>query len=158
MALPNLIILGARLTADPELRFSPSGAAVANFTVACNDRTFDKTTNEWKDGEATFLNCSVWRDQAENVAEQLHKGSLVNVYGRLKQRNYQTTDGEKRTVYEVDVDEVSPSLKWKPKTPGQGRARTQQHRQQAQADPWGPPAQTAAVDPWGQPSNEIPPF
>lgn len=156
MALPNLIILGARLTADPELRFSPSGAAVANFTVACNDRTFDKTTNEWKDGEATFLNCSVWRDQAENVAEQLHKGSLVNVYGRLKQRNYQTKDGEKRTVYEVDVDEVSPSLKWKPRTKDTASRRPPAVQS---SDPWG--TRTPAADPWAAPNTATdnqPPF
>lgn len=131
MSLPTVTIIGARLTADPELRFTPAGAAVANFTVACNDRQLDKTTNEWKDGEATFLNCAVWRDQAENVAEQLTKGALVNVYGKLKQRTYETREGEKRTVYEVDVEEVSLSLKWKPKSAGQGQTRTAQPRQKA---------------------------
>ena len=136
MSLPTITIIGARLVEAPELRFTPSGQAVANFNVACNDRQLDKNTNEWKDGDATFLNCTVWRDQAENVAEQLAKGSLVNVYGRLKQRSYETREGEKRTVYEVDVEEVSPSLKWKPKGTGQGQPRTQQPRQQA-ADPWG---------------------
>ena len=150
MSLPTITIIGARIVEDVELRFAPSGVAVANFRIACNDRQFDKQSQEWKDGDTpTFLNCSVWRDQAENAAEQLVKGSLVNVYGRLKQRNYETKDGEKRTVYEVDVEEVSLSLKWKDKTPGQGQTRTQQPRQQA-TDPWGSPTQPRGqADPLG---------
>jgi single-strand DNA-binding protein len=108
----TVITVVGNLTADPELRFTPSGAAVANFTVASTPRTFDKNTNEWKDGEALFLRCSVWRQAAENVAESLHKGTAVIVQGRLKQRSYETKEGEKRTVYELDVEEVGPSLKW----------------------------------------------
>jgi single-strand DNA-binding protein len=108
----TVITVVGNLTADPELRFTPSGAAVANFTVASTPRTFDKNTNEWKDGEALFLRCSVWRQAAENVAESLHKGTAVIVQGRLKQRSYETKEGEKRTVYELDVDEVGPSLRW----------------------------------------------
>ena len=112
MAGETPITVIGNLTADPELRFTPSGAAVANFTVASTPRTFDKQTNEWKDGEALFLNCSVWRQAAENVAESLVKGSRVIVSGRLKARSYETREGEKRTVFEIDVDEVGPSLKY----------------------------------------------
>ncbi len=112
MAGDTVITVVGNLTADPELRFTPSGAAVANFTVASTPRTFDKNTNEWKDGEALFLRCSVWRQAAENVAESLTRGSAVIVQGRLKQRSYETKEGEKRTVYELDVDEVGPSLRW----------------------------------------------
>jgi single-strand DNA-binding protein len=108
----TVITVVGNLTADPELRFTPSGAAVANFTVASTPRTFDKNSNEWKDGEALFLRCSVWRQAAENVAESLHRGTAVIVQGRLKQRSYETKEGEKRTVYELDVEEVGPSLKW----------------------------------------------
>ncbi|MGZ6826196.1 MAG: single-stranded DNA-binding protein [Mycobacteriales bacterium] len=112
MAGDTVITVVGNLTADPELRFTPSGAAVANFTVASTPRTFDKASNEWKDGEALFLRCSIWRQAAENVAESLQKGMAVIVQGRLKQRSYETKEGEKRTVYELDVDEVGPSLKW----------------------------------------------
>ncbi len=112
MAGDTVITVVGNLTADPELRFTPSGAAVANFTVASTPRTFDKNTNEWKDGEALFLRCSVWRQAAENVAESLQRGPAVIVQGRLKQRSYETKEGEKRTVYELDVDEIGPSLRW----------------------------------------------
>jgi single-strand DNA-binding protein len=107
----NVTIVG-NLTNDPELRFTPSGAAVASFTVASTPRILDKGTNEWKDGEALFMRCSVWRQYAENVAESLTKGSRVIVTGRLKQRSYETREGEKRTVVEMDVDEVGPALKY----------------------------------------------
>jgi single-strand DNA-binding protein len=106
----NITVVG-NLTADPELRFTPSGAAVANFTVASTPRTFDKQTNEWKDAETLFLNCSVWRQAAENAAESLQRGMRVIVSGRLKARSYETREGEKRTVFEIDVEEVGPSLK-----------------------------------------------
>jgi len=112
MAGDTIMTVIGNLTADPELRFTASGAAVANFTVASTPRTFDKSSNEWKDGEALFLRCSVWRQAAENVAESLHKGTAVIVQGRLKQRSYETKEGEKRTVYELDVEEVGPSLKF----------------------------------------------
>jgi single-strand DNA-binding protein len=107
----TVITVVGNLTADPELRFTPSGAAVANFTVASTPRTFDKNTNEWKDGDALFLRCAVWREAAENVAESLHKGTAVIVQGRLKQRSYETKEGEKRTVVELEVDEVGPTLR-----------------------------------------------
>ena len=112
MAGETPITVIGNLTADPELRFTPSGAAVANFTVASTPRTFDKQTTEWKDGEALFLGCSVWRQAAENAAESLVKGMRVIVSGRLKARSYETREGEKRTVFEIDVDEVGPSLKY----------------------------------------------
>jgi single-strand DNA-binding protein len=112
MAGETPITVVGNLTADPELRFTPSGAAVANFTVASTPRTFDRQTNEWKDGEALFLNCSVWRQAAENAAESLTRGMRVIVSGRLKARSYETREGEKRTVFEIDVDEVGPSMKY----------------------------------------------
>jgi single-strand DNA-binding protein len=106
------ITVVGNLTADPELRFTPSGAAVANFTIASTPRTFDKTTNEWKDGEALFLRCNIWRQAAENVAESLTRGARVIVTGRLKQRSFETKEGEKRTVVELDADEIGPSLRY----------------------------------------------
>ena len=112
MAGETTITVVGNLTADPELRFTPSGAAVANFTVASTPRTFDRQSNEWKDGETLFMRCSIWRDSAENVAESLHRGTRVIVTGRLKSRSYETKEGEKRTVIELDVDEVGPSLRY----------------------------------------------
>jgi single-strand DNA-binding protein len=111
MAGETPITVIGNLTADPELRFTPSGAAVANFTVASTPRNFDRQTNEWKDGETLFLNCSVWRQAAENAAESLQRGMRVIVTGRLKARSFETREGEKRTVFEIDVEEVGPSLK-----------------------------------------------
>jgi single-strand DNA-binding protein len=107
----NITVVG-NLTADPELRFTPSGAAVANFTVASTPRIFDRQSNEWKDGDALFMRCSIWREAAENVAESLTRGSRVIVQGRLKQRSYETREGEKRTVVELEVDEIGPSLRY----------------------------------------------
>src|SRR3954447_20050413 len=107
----TLTVIG-NLTADPELRFTPSGAAVASFTVASTPRTFDRQSGEWKDGEALFLRCNIWRQAAENVAESLTRGARVIVNGRLKQRSFETREGEKRTVYEVDVDDVGPALRY----------------------------------------------
>jgi single-strand DNA-binding protein len=107
----NITVIG-NLTDDPELRFTPSGAAVAKFRIASTPRIMDRNTNEWKDGEPLFLACTVWRQAAENVAESLVRGSRVIVSGRLKQRSYETREGEKRTVYELEVDEVGPSLRY----------------------------------------------
>jgi len=112
MAGETPITIIGNLTDDPELRFTPSGAAVAKFRVASTPRTLDKATGEWKDGEALFLACSVWRQAAENVAESLQRGARVIVSGRLRQRSYETKEGEKRTVYEVEVDEIGPSLRY----------------------------------------------
>lgn len=112
MAGETVVTVVGNLTADPELRFTPSGAAVANFTVAATPRTFDRQSGEWKDGEALFMRCNVWRQAAENVAETLTRGMRVMVSGRLKQRSFETREGEKRTVVELEVDEVGPSLKY----------------------------------------------
>ncbi len=112
MAGETVITVVGNLTADPELRFTPSGAAVANFTVAATPRTFDRQSGEWKDGEALFMRCNVWRQAAENVAETLTRGMRVMATGRLKQRSFETREGEKRTVVELEVDEVGPSLKY----------------------------------------------
>ncbi|HSO90226.1 MAG TPA: single-stranded DNA-binding protein [Arthrobacter sp.] len=112
MAGETTITVIGNLTSDPELRFTPSGSAVANFTIASTPRTFDRQSNEWKDGETLFLRASVWREAAENVAESLTKGMRVIVNGRLKSRSYETKEGEKRTVIELEVDEIGPSLRY----------------------------------------------
>ncbi|MGH3762166.1 single-stranded DNA-binding protein [Actinophytocola sp.] len=112
MAGDTVITVIGNLTADPELRFTQSGAAVANFTVASTPRMFDRQSGEWKDGEALFLRCSIWRQSAENVAESLTRGARVIVSGRLKQRSFETREGEKRTVVELEVDEIGPSLRY----------------------------------------------
>ena len=112
MAGETTITVIGNLTSDPELRFTPSGSAVANFTIASTPRTFDRQSNEWKDGETLFLRASVWREAAENVAESLTKGMRVIVSGRLKSRSYETKEGEKRTVIELEVDEIGPSLRY----------------------------------------------
>jgi single-strand DNA-binding protein len=112
MAGETVITVIGNLTNDPELRFTPSGAAVASFTVASTPRTFDRESGQWKDGDPLFLRCSVWRQYAENVAESLTKGMQVMVQGRLKQRSYETREGEKRTVVELDVDDVGPTLRF----------------------------------------------
>jgi single-strand DNA-binding protein len=112
MAGDTVITVIGNLTSDPELRFTPSGAAVANFTVASTPRTLDRASGEWKDGEALFLRCNIWRQAAENVAESLTRGARVVVQGRLKQRSFETKEGEKRTVVELEVDEIGPSLRY----------------------------------------------
>ena len=111
MAGETVVTLVGNLVDDPELRFTPSGAAVANFRVASTPRTYDRQSGEWKDGESLFLSCSVWRQAAENVAESLQRGMRVIVQGRLKSRSYDDREGQKRTVFEIDVDEVGPSLR-----------------------------------------------
>ena len=134
MAGETVITLVGNLVDDPDLRFTPSGAAVANFRIASTPRTFDRQANEWKDGETQFMTCAVWRQAAENVAESLQRGARVIVQGRLKQRSFETKEGEKRTVIELDVDEVGPSLKYATakvnKTTRQGGGRPQAD------DPW----------------------
>jgi single-strand DNA-binding protein len=178
MAGETTITLVGNLTADPELRFTPSGAAVANFTVASTPRTFDRQTNEWRDGDAMFLNCAVWRQAAENVAESLQKGMRVIVQGRLKSRSYETREGERRTVFEIDVDEIGPALKYatakvsRNASGGQGGARSSSGGSGGGGanygdDPWatggsagegggGRPQQTS--DPWSTPQSADPPF
>ncbi|MBA3781036.1 MAG: single-stranded DNA-binding protein [Nocardioides sp.] len=148
MAGETVITVVGNLVDDPELRFTPSGAAVANFRIASTPRTFDRQTNEWKDGDALFLSCSIWRQAAENVAESLQKGMRVVVQGRLKSRQYETREGEKRTVMEIDVDEVGPSLKYATakvtRTTRQGGDSGGYsgggQQQQAGNDPWATPA------------------
>jgi single-strand DNA-binding protein len=150
MANETTLNITGNLTSDPELRFTPSGSAVANFTIASTPRTFDKASNEWKDGETLFLRCSVWREAAENVAESLTKGMRVLIEGRLKSRSYETKEGEKRTVIELEVDEIGPSLKYAnakvnrtQRSGGQsgngagGQAQGNWGNQPAQADTWG---------------------
>ena len=112
MANETQLTIVGNLTSDPELRFTPSGAAVANFTVASTPKTFDRNSNEWKDGETLFIRCAVWKEAAENVAESLTKGMRVVIQGRLKSRSYDTKEGEKRTVIELEVDEIGPSLRY----------------------------------------------
>ena len=172
MAGDTTITVVGNLTDDPDLRFTPSGAAVANFTVASTPRFFDKQTNDWKDGEALFLRCSIWRQAAENVAETLQRGARVIVSGRLKQRSYETREGEKRTTFEVEVDEIGPSLKYatakvtKTSRSGAGGGGVSPA---AGNDPWATPAgQSAGVgsssggasDPWAAPAggSDEPPF
>ena len=132
---PAITLVG-NLTSDPELRFTPSGAPVASFTVAQTPRTFDKNRNEYVDGDAIFLNCSVWKDQAEHVAETLVKGMRIIVTGRLKSRSYEARDGSRRTVFEVEVDEVGPSLRYATATVTRTGQRPQQTQQQPVRDPW----------------------
>lgn len=112
MAGETTLVLVGNLVSDPEMRYTPSGAAVTNFTVASTPRVMNKQTNAWEDGESLFLRCSIWRDAAEHVAESLVKGTRVIVTGRLKQRSYDAKDGEKRTVIELDVEDIGPSLKY----------------------------------------------
>ena len=168
MAGETTITVIGNLTADPELRWTQSGAAVADFTVASTPRTYDRNAGEWRDGDTLFMRCSVWREIAENVAESLRKGMRVIVQGRLTQRSYETPQGERRTVVELQVDEVGPSLR---------RARAQVTRVQAQAASaggfgagsasgpggggWAPSASLDAGqhDPWGEPAAPSePPF
>lgn len=185
MAGETVITVVGNLVDDPELRFTPSGAAVANFRIASTPRTFDRQTNEWKDGDALFLSCSVWRQAAENVAESLQRGMRVIVQGRLKQRSYETREGEKRTVVELEVDEVGPALAFATAKVtrasrsgggggysggGQGGQSRPQSGGGGGNDPWATPApqqggggggQAApANDPWGAPGagSDEPPF
>ena len=158
MAGETPITLVGNMTADPELRFTPSGAAVANFTVASTPRTFDKQTNEWVDGEALFLRCSIWKQAAENVAESLTKGMRVIVQGRLKARSYEK-DGQKRTAFEVDVDEVGPALRYA--TAKVTRTDSRPAGGGGQGAGWGQlqGQPQGGVDPWaGQLPDDQPPF
>jgi len=163
MAGETTITVVGNLVDDPELRFTPSGAAVANFRIASTPRTFNKQTSEWEDGEALFLSCSIWRQAAENVAESLTRGMRVVVQGHLKQCSYETREGEKRTVFELEVEEVGPSLKYATakvvramRSGGQAQPNQPRGNQPA-ADPWATPATPA--DPWATPAgNAEPPF
>lgn len=147
MSGETLITVVGNLTAAPELRFTPAGAAVANFTVASTPRTFDKSTQEWKDGDPLFMRCSVWREAAEHAAESLDKGARVVVVGRLKQRSFETKEGEKRTVVELDVDEVGPSLRYATAKISKAGRGSGGHAVQADDDPWATPAAAASATP-----------
>lgn len=174
MAGETQITVVGNLTADPELRFTPNGAAVANFTVASTPRIFDRQANEWRDGDSMFLNCSVWRQYAEHVAESLSKGARVIVQGRLKSRTFETREGEKRTVFEIDVEEVGPSLRYATaqvtRTSGGGggqggswQGNQNTGAQQSGGDSWssggsGGGGNRGGNDPWAQASTDEPPF
>ena len=158
MAGETVITVVGNLTADPELRFTPNGAAVANFTVASTPRTYDRQSGEWKDGEALFLRCSIWRQAAENVAETLTKGMRVIVQGRLNQRSYETREGERRTVIELDVDEIGPSLRFATAkvnrtTSGGGGGQSNWGRSSQAGD-----NRAAMSDPWASAQSDEPPF
>ncbi|MGO3884722.1 MAG: single-stranded DNA-binding protein [Mycetocola sp.] len=168
MANETIITVIGNLTADPELRYTQGGLAVANFTIASTPRTFDRQSNEWKDGEALFLRASVWREFAENVAGTLTKGSRVIVQGRLRQRSYDTKEGEKRTVIELEVDEIGPSLRYATAQVtrssgggaggGRGQAPVQQQQQQYQQndEPWaasGPAVSGGNAGGWNTPGS-----
>lgn len=174
MAGETTITVIGNLTNDPELRFTPSGSAVANFTIASTPRTFDRQSNEWKDGEALFLRAAVWKEAAENVAESLTKGMRVIVTGRLKSRSYETKEGEKRTVIELEVDEIGPSLRYAnakvnraQRNGGQGGGFNNTPaatgnpeavgQAAAQADPWATPGVSNAGG-WGNGPEAEPPF
>ena len=172
MAGETTLTVVGNLTDDPDLRFTPSGAAVANFTVASTPRLMDKQTNEWKDGDPLFLRCSIWRQAAENVAESLHRGTRVIVTGRLRQRSYETREGEKRTVVELEVDEIGPSLKYATakttktsRSGGSGPAGDGGGGGGAAADPWATSSSSqsgsaSSNDPWAAPvgGSDEPPF
>lgn len=157
MALPNITIDGGTVVADPELRFTPSGAAVANFRVASNSRRYNRDTNQWEDGDTTFLTCNLWGDAAQNVADTLVKGMRVNVTGKLKQRQYQTREGQDRTVFEVDVQEVGPSLRFATAqvTRNNGGGQSNNGGGQ-QSDPWG--GATGDTGGFGGNADAEPPF
>ncbi len=159
------ITMIGNLVDDPELRFTPSGAAVAKFRVASTPRYLDKQTNEWKDGESLFLQCQIWRQAAENVAESLTKGMRVILSGRLKQRSYETKEGEKRTVFEVEVDEVGPSLRnATAKVTKTQRIGANTGGFSAPAadsfndDPWAAASSTPASGGWATTTDDAPPF
>lgn len=166
MAGETVITVIGNLTADPELRFTPAGAAVANFTIASTPRTFDRQSNEWKDAEALFLRASVWKEAAENVAETLTKGMRVMAQGRLRSRSYDTKEGERRTVMELEVDEIGPSLRYasakvtrSERGAGEGSANRNagggfNNTNTSQGGGWDAPA----ADPWKTNQPTEPPF
>ncbi|NED98666.1 single-stranded DNA-binding protein [Phytoactinopolyspora halotolerans] len=173
MAGETIITIVGNLTDDPELRFTPSGAAVANFTIASTPRTFNRQTNTWEDGEALFMRCSAWRQAAENIAESLQRGMRVVAQGRLRQRSFETQDGQKRTVVEMEVDEIGPSLRFATakvtrtqRQGGGGGFGGGAPQQGGGSDPWatsapaGAPTGPAPNDPWagGGGAAEEPPF
>ncbi len=168
MAGDTILTIIGNLTSDPELRFTQAGNAVANFTVASTPRTFNRATGEWEDGEALFLRCTIWKQAAENVAESLTRGARVVVQGRLKQRSFQTKEGEKRTVIELDVDEIGPSLRYAtaevtknaknaPSTVNPDLVTSTHTPATPADDPWGPAAERDLVGA-GAGGGDKPPF
>jgi single-strand DNA-binding protein len=159
MAGETIITVVGNLTADPELRYTQGGLPVANFTIASTPRSFDRAANEWKDGEALFLRASVWREFAEHVAGSLTKGSRVIATGRLKQRSYETKEGEKRTSIELEIDEIGPSLRYATaqvtRAAGGGSGGGGQSRPQVADEPWSTPgSQTGGTaDAWSAPGT-----
>ncbi|WP_345800962.1 single-stranded DNA-binding protein [Microbacterium sp. AZCO] len=159
MAGETIITVVGNLTADPELRYTQNGLPVANFTIASTPRNFDRQANEWKDGEALFLRASVWREFAEHVAGSLTKGSRVIATGRLKQRSYETREGEKRTAIELEVDEIGPSLRYATaqvtRAAGGGGGGGGQSRPQVADEPWSTPGSSSAgsADAWSTPGT-----
>lgn len=145
----TIVTVVGNITADPDLRFTPSGQAVSNFTIASTPRSYDKNKQEWVDGEALFLRCSIWRDAAENVAETLIRGTRVIATGKLKQRSYETKEGEKRTAVELEVDEIGPSLRY-------ATAKVRKHESNGSSKPKASAA--PAEDPWAGAAEEEPPF
>lgn len=164
MAGETVITVVGNLTADPELRFTNNGVALASFTIASTPRTFDRQTNEWKDGEALFLRCTVWREYAENVANSLTKGMRVIARGNLRQRSYETKEGERRTSYEMDIDEIGPSLRYASAQVTRAQSRggfggdtSNQNQNQNQStdtsEPWG--RSPASNDGWANPGQSF---
>lgn len=161
MAGETVITVVGNLTSDPELRYTQNGLAVANFTIASTPRNFDKATNDWKDGDALFLRASVWREFAEHVAGSLSKGARVIATGRLKQRNYETKEGEKRTSFEIEVDEIGPSLRYATaqvtRTTGGGAGGGSRGQAQGGDEPWAASAPSdsasASGEVWNAPGN-----
>ena len=147
----TIITVAGNLTADPELRYTPTGVAVAAFTVAASRRSYDQDTGQWKDGDTLFLRCSAWRHLAEHVGESLTKGTRVLVTGRLRQREYETTEGEKRTVYEVDADDVGPSLRF-------ATAKVSKATRERAPHPAEDPDRWATPEPTGAGAGTAPPF
>ncbi|WP_028659956.1 single-stranded DNA-binding protein [Nocardioides insulae] len=160
MAGDTIITVVGNLTDDPELRFTPSGAAVANFTVASTPRSFNRQTSSWDDGETLFLRCSIWRQAAENVAESLTRGTRVIVQGRLKSRSFETREGEKRTVMELEADEIGPALTWatakvsKVSRQGGQSGGYGGGQQQGGGGYGGQPQAAPANDPWATPAPQ----
>lgn len=150
MSLPKVTVIGT-LTADPELRFTPSGAAVANFTIAANDRKYNKNTQEWEDGDTTFLRATVWKDYAEHVAESLTRGTQVIATGSLKQRSYETREGEKRTVMELEIDDVGPTMRY-------ATAKVTKATRGGNRAPAAASTTTSNDDGWGAVADDAPPW
>jgi single-strand DNA-binding protein len=163
MAGETVITVVGNLTSDPELRYTQSGLAVANFTIASTPRSFDRASNDWKDGEALFLRASVWREFAEHVAGSLTKGSRVIATGRLKQRSYETKEGEKRTSIELEIDEIGPSLRYataqvtRTSSSREGGGGGGSGRGQVADEPWAAsaPADASSGDVWNNPGSNF---